>query len=107
MIRTMWSDTFKAPPNDPRLMELTPREALEQVLAIYSLERRRSEAQEKRMEALNRRSSAGIEGPTATILPKERAIELADTPHLTGDPEFDAVELAETAPGKKLNMRVR
>ena len=32
----------------------------------------------------------------------EEARRLADTPHLTGDPEWDAVELAETNPDRPL-----
>jgi len=31
----------------------------------------------------------------------EAAVSIADTPHLTGDPEWDAIELAETNPTKE------
>lgn len=101
MISTLWSETFNLPQNDERLLSLTPTEALRQVNARVALANLRSAAAERardQRDALN-----GIDEP---IKPKvetktdEAAQRLADTPHLTGDPELDAIELAETDPSR-------
>lgn len=99
LIQTMWADTFKLPMNDERLMALTPREALTQVLAIEALAQRREEARKRAMKG--RRMFDLDEPPTPGETKRDsEAQKLADTPHLTGDPEWDAVELAETDPSK-------
>lgn len=47
-------------------------------------------------------SSGRIERPRTV----EEQAELADTPHLTGDPEWDAIEMAEVDPaGERLKVQ--
>lgn len=101
----MWSETFKIPPSDPRLLKLTINEALEQVLAIQALELRRREAKERALRGLGGKWDQMP--PQAEVRRDADAAKLADTPHLTGDPEWDAIELAETAPDRvPHNMKV-
>jgi hypothetical protein len=66
---------------------------IEQLLLTYAVKEWRDEQSKQRsytyddsQPSVERTSTTGDEG---------RAI--ADTPHLTGDPEFDAIELQETA----------
>jgi hypothetical protein len=42
------------------------------------------------------------DSPDVTVRTDPEARRLADTPHLTGDPEWDAAELAETDPTRSL-----
>jgi len=101
----MWADTFKLPLNDERLMSLTAREALEHVFAIEALSQRRLDAIKR--SRTGRDASDREAPPQSDVHRDESARKLADTPHLTGDPEWDAVELAETDPSKPpLTMKV-
>jgi hypothetical protein len=43
---------------------------------------------------------ADLEPVQATVRAGAEGSKVADTPHLTGDPEWDALELAETDPTK-------
>jgi hypothetical protein len=43
------------------------------------------------------KTGSASESDGKRIVTGEEAAKHADTPHLTGDPEWDAVELAETA----------
>jgi hypothetical protein len=59
------------------------------------------------MEAVKRYLGGSIKSTRQTaggMIVSEReeseARAIADTPHLTGDPEFDAIELAETDPSR-------
>lgn len=84
-------------------MSLTPREAAEQVFE----QRAFSDYLEERTEALEKDNPARTPfdehaPPQATTRTDDAARTLADTPHLTGDPEWDAVELAETDPNRPL-----
>ena len=54
-------------------------------------------------ERAKQRALAMLGDPTVlekTVKTDDEARRLADTPHLTGDPEFDAIELAETDPSR-------
>jgi len=91
-VRWKWAATFRLPPNDPRLLSLTLREAIEQINAFEAL----------------------LEPPGTTALPvqvrKDGLIEKyvspddprpyanAQGPVLTGDPEWDAYERAAWDP---------
>jgi len=72
----LWAKTFQLPPNDQRFLSLNLREAIEQVLAVEALEDLRR-------------------GGEATRLPQEG-------PALTGDPIWDAMELAEYDPANQV-----
>jgi uncharacterized membrane protein len=99
VIRALWSRTFKRPMNDEHVMRLTPFEALEHVLAQQALNERESESFERKMGSATH--------PKTEVKRDADAARLADSPHLTGDPEWDEVELAETAPDKPpLTMKV-
>lgn len=105
LIKAMWAETFKLPLNDERLLALTPREALEQVFAVEALAQRRLDAIKR---ARHGYATFDRDAPPETEVRRdEDARKLADTPHLTGDPEWDAVELAETDPSRPpLTMKV-
>lgn len=98
-IKTLWGMTFNLPPNDERLSALMLHEALEQVLARKALEEEHAKAaalqMRRKLASQMRALDDNVEVDTS-----EEARELADTPHLTGDPEWDAIELAETDPSK-------
>lgn len=90
-VAMLWSRTFNLPPNDERLSRLTIGDALEQIYARQALD----EAVAKRIEDARKKQE---EGETeSNIRTDDKARAIADAPMLTGDPEFDAVELAETA----------
>lgn len=100
VIRALWSRTFKRPMNDEHVMRLTPFEALEHVLAQQVLAERESASFERKM-------SGTAASPKTEVKRDADAAKLADSPHLTGDPEWDEIELAETAPDKPpLTMKV-
>lgn len=106
LIRTMWADCFKLPMNDERLMALTLREALSQVLSLDALAQRREEVRKRLMKG-RRMMDLDEPGEGGEVKRDSEAAKLADTPHLTGDPEWDAIELAETDPSKPLlSMKV-
>lgn len=97
----MWSEKFNLPPNDERLLRLRVSEAIEQVLALEAIGLQRSEAAER--AAFHSVALAG--GDTTPFVKKEvrtddEARSIADTPHLTGDPEWDAIELEMTDPNR-------
>jgi hypothetical protein len=114
-IRLLWAAKFRLPPNDPRLLQVTIREALEQVHGVAAVEQLTTErATEQRAVVqqaqkvprfLGGDSAAMLEAShdapvQATTRTDSEARSVADTPHLTGDPEWDALELAETDPSK-------
>ena len=99
VVRALWSRTFKRPMNDERVLALTPFEALEHVLAMQVLNEREADSIERR--------TGSPTNPKTEVRRDADAAKMADTPHLTGDPEWDEVELAETAPDKPpLTMKV-
>ena len=105
LIKAMWADCFTLPQNDPRLLDLTAQDALRQIFEIEVLERRRADAVARATKA--RRHNHDADAPESEVLRDEGAAKLADTPHLTGDAEWDAVELSETDPSKPpLTMKV-
>ncbi len=86
LVKTAWGAKYKLPPNDPRLLSLTVKGALEQLHAD---------------EALKRYAKGGrTDSGETQVYDDETAREIADTPQLTGDPEWEAMELAETNPAK-------
>jgi len=87
----MWAAKFKLPPNDERLLCLTAKEAIEDVLKVQAYE---NWIEEKHAE------ERGLKTKPPAVYSDEEARKLADTPHLTGDPEWDEIELAETSPHK-------
>lgn len=89
-------EEFRLPPSDERFSRLTRREVLEQ-LALAQVIRDWREAQ--------RKGHAGTpDNPSRSYQTDKEAQKLADTPHYTGDPEFDAVEAQETDPTKGGNL---
>jgi hypothetical protein len=88
LIKLMWAEKFQLPPNDERLLSLTLREAAEQVFGMQALERITAERSKVR----------DPDDPEFIDRNDDEARLIADTPHLTGDPEWDALELAETDP---------
>ena len=95
----MWSQTYSLPPNDARLLRLSEREALEQIFlrrALVKLQTRtKSEAKPgTRLSGPNFESLG--RGAEVSVADDDEARALADTPVLTGDPEWDAWELDNT-----------
>lgn len=85
------------------------REALEQVYALDALDRLRAKGRGQRAAAApadlesidgERLPAAVGGGRGARVNNSAEAKKFADTPHLTGDPEWDALELSETDPSK-------
>ena len=94
--------TFNLPQNDPRLLQLSEREAFDQVLlfqAMNSLKRDHElEATKEAAENFKHKDEYLGGGPARRkVVTGEKAVELADKPKLTGDPEWDAIEVEETA----------
>lgn len=108
----MWAARFNLPPNDPRLLRLTGKEALEQINALAALkELVREQQEEVRAQqptpedfALQQQTALGGEAlpHTAQISTRTdaKARAIADTAHLIGDPEWDGLELLELDPAK-------
>jgi hypothetical protein len=96
----MWAEKFGLPPNDARLLSLTLREAAEQVFELRAF----NQYIEDRAEKTETKSTSwsDFDTPVAEVRTDAAARAIADTPHLTGDPEWDAVELAETDPSRPL-----
>lgn len=84
----MWVEKFNLPLNDPRLLSLTIKEAGEQILELAAF------SEYKKSLRVNDQVS---DDGRFRIRTDEEGKNIADTPLLTGDPEFDAIELAETA----------
>jgi len=87
------------------------REAAEQLFGLQALddynEERRKETPADGDETDERSFEEKQRGPAlSTVRDDDEARSIADTPHLTGDPEFDAIELAETDPSR-LPLRER
>lgn len=96
LVKLLWVERFNLPPNDARLSSLTLREAAEQVFeqrAFGLFMDKRAEKDKDRFDE---------DDPFFETRTDEEARTLADTPHLTGDPEWDAIELAETDPTRPL-----
>ena len=84
-------------------MSLTLREAIEQLLGMnaiqeYLEEQRDNQDSDTPLHQLLDRDGHGP--PDVTVRTGEEARKLADTPHLTGDPEWDEIELRETDPSR-------
>lgn len=97
MVKLMWAEKYSLPPNDERLLSLTLKEAAEQVFeqeAFKTYARERWRSQNPEFEDWGE--------PEVETHTGEAAKKIADTPHLTGDPEWDAIELAETDPRRPL-----
>lgn len=75
------------------------REALEWIAAANAVEEIANESRKKREREQARYKLGDTE---VTVRSDEEARKLADTPHLTGDPEWDAIELAATDASRPL-----
>jgi len=91
----MWAEKFNLPPNDPRLLSLTIKEAGELILELVAFSEYRKSLQVQSDDHIS-------DDGRFSVRTDEEARNIADTPMLTGDPEFDAMELAETAETKPL-----
>ena len=103
-IKLMWAAKFNLPPNDERLLRVTAREALEHINGMIAIDQIMAERVKERTQYDVERAhfeKHGLDLPPKieTKMGKE-AQAVADAPHLTGDPEWDALELAETDPTK-------
>lgn len=88
-------------------MSLTVREAVEQVRGVQVAkdlfgDSSPAESLQKLVPLLRALLKLPQEPARGYAEDDEDAKSVADDPHLTGDPEFDAVELAETDPTRKL-----
>lgn len=105
MVAGMWSATFNLPPNDPRLLQVSVREALDHLIlhrAAKSIEADNLAAAAKKARTRQGGSddpySPNFRPETKTVVGK-KAEKVADKPlPMTGNAEWDAVELAETDP---------
>ena len=100
LVKLLWVEKFNRPPNDGRLLSLTLREAAEQVFeqtAFTTFMRNRVDKKAPVWRDIDEGAAPEVE----TVTGKD-AERIADVPHLTGDPEWDAVELAETDPTRPL-----
>jgi len=75
-------------------LSLTAREVAEQLNGLAAIDMLRAERVESEIE-----QTKILSDPRART--DENAASIADTPHLTGDPEWDAIELSETDPMKE------
>ena len=97
---------FNLPPNDERLCTLTEREALEQILMVHAAKSIKAEWEKEKLDKVKTEIEQMID-PTKPMKPVVKTVigldaeKIADEPRLTGDPEWDAVELAETNPNKE------
>ena len=100
MLTAMWVREFKIPPTDPRFLQLSERELLEQVFLIRALESIQSDYVREATNAPTPDPTSDPFSPAYKVKEKvvlgKDAEKLSDQPRLTGDPEWDAVELAET-----------
>jgi hypothetical protein len=83
-------------------LSLTLKEAAEQVFEQQAFSDWVEEQREKREKERNADDDPyrDFDAPRAVTRTDAEARALADTPHLTGDPEWDAIELAETDPNR-------
>ncbi len=105
-LRLRLAKMFSLPPNDERFLRLTVREAAEVVTGMEQLEAERLDEVDKVFGPRGRRRSPIVMGEEFShpdgaqeVRTDEAARALADTPHLTGDAEWDAMELEATDPG--------
>ena len=87
LLRAAWVTLFRIPPNDDRLLRLSDREIAEHVTLVRAMEVLMAE---KTKESDNKIPTLPSE-PVIVRGPEAEAI--ADVATLTGDPEFDAIEL--------------
>jgi len=80
---------------------VTPKEALEHVRGIAAVEAIRSAKSEDAWRSRLPPELRARLPVRSSVLTDTKSQQLADTPHLTGDPEWDAIELAETDPSKE------
>lgn len=83
---------YQAPTNDPRLLSLTPRELSEEV----SLGMAFTKYLETRPEQRASENDDTVWARHGKIISGEEGKKIADTPILTGDPDYDRWELEET-----------
>jgi hypothetical protein len=81
-------------------LSLTLREAAEQVFEQTAFTKYMRKRADKKAPVF-RDADEWIDPEVETVTGKE-AERVADVPHLTGDPEWDAIELAETDPTRPL-----
>ena len=89
--------TFNLPANDERLLSQNENEVMEQLFLRMAYEEFR-EDYAKRTEAQEETTIVNSGG--GKVLRDEDAKKLADTPQITGDPWFDAMERSETDASK-------
>ena len=94
-MKAMWAQMYSLPTNDERLCSLTLRELSEEIalrtaITEYGAERRRETRVEMVVDPYEQ-AAGGVEDRSP------EAAELADTPVLTGDPEFDRLEMEQVA----------
>lgn len=81
-------------------MQATIREALEAVYGMTAIEMRTEDSKKRKTGTEKAFVSQAADGEMievhATVDTSKEAAAFADTPHLTGDPEWDAMELEET-----------
>lgn len=98
-LRILWATTFKIPPNDERLLQLRESEVVEQLAGQLAVDEERA----ARLQEARRGDPDGpaqVEENTG-----EEAANLADKPYLTGDPEWDAMEIEATSPDNAALIR--
>jgi hypothetical protein len=89
-------------------LRLTLREAIEQLFGMQAVRQHLQQQEGDEPEDLRGWEEKRRGPPLRTVREDDEARKLADMPHLTGDPEWDAVELAETDPSRSpLNERMR
>jgi hypothetical protein len=96
-VRMLWSRTFRVPPTDESCSQVTVREALEFIHASVALAEVTEDA---RKELAKKRVRSKLGDTEVEVRTDEEARKLADTPLLTGNPEWDAIELAATDPSR-------
>lgn len=98
------------------MLALTLREAAEQLFGLQAIREYFDERAKNRRDDEDNAADDDMRGweekmrapPITKVRDDEEARRLADTPHLTGDPEWDAIELAETDPSRPpLSERMR
>lgn len=96
-MRLLWAKTFKVSPLDEKFSQVTVREAMELIHGATALD----EVIADRLREKEKTQTKMRLGDTeVTVRRDDEARKLADTPHLTGDPEWDAIELAATDPSR-------
>jgi len=88
MISLLWAENFNLPPNDERLLALTLREATEQLFGMQAVKAFIHEKAAASKQAPDSDTDEDSDEPTVALL--------------TGDPVWDAMELADRDPARHL-----